>query len=119
MDFRSEIIEVVEVSGGDLDTPVDIHVHGAIADDHTFEVESSSFDDTVFIFDELFGEGGQVHACVGLATDPEAMFLEFWELFEPHFEGVEVVLCRLGVVVVHVVGIIVDGKSNSRGTLDE
>lgn len=119
MDFWAEVVVGIEISSGNFGSPIQVHVHGSIANEHSLEVKLATLDDSIRVLDEHFCQSRQVSSSIRLTTDPETILSKFWELLEPCLKGVIVVLSCSGVVVDLVGGVIVDAETNSGRTLDE
>ena len=65
-DLRAEEVVALEIFGGNLITPVSIHVQGCVSDEQALEVQLSSFDQSLQVFQQQVSQSGNVDACVRL-----------------------------------------------------
>ena len=56
MDFRTEVVMSIEISYWHFSSPVKIHIHSTITDQHTLEVKFTTFNDAIRILDDQFSQ---------------------------------------------------------------
>ena len=98
-----------------LSSPVVLSFHDSISNQNSFKFNASFFEELTCIICiyQSAGKVRKIHSTIWLSRNPEVIGFKFWKFFKPQLQSIHWISCSSWLIV-DIIFIFVDGKSNSR-----